>query len=764
MELYAILSLAGFGIWLNTQRKPAKVLKLSHDVASAASTTSAVTGSTAQLSTKNDDASMTDLYHSTYTHQAAGEEAAKTAFKYQQSRNPKSTSVINPATHGLELDTPMHDQQQHTQIHTQQHTQQQIQQQTQFSALAGVSIPVEEFTHNNMQPFYRGTNKNFVDPFLHSTSTRMEDLNGSSYLGVSKREVEATQFFVPQRDIGNVYGSANQTSQMRDFIVEPRARNNEFPIERVQVGPGIGSGFAAAPEDVYVAQRQYAMPKTTDEIRVANNPKVTHEGRTVDGIKVALGASSVGIVEKRTPETFKQNTCEDMLPTTGAVLKEQKRPDKIMLRDTSKPATHTAYAGGAYMRKGDVAISKPSGETHRQAFGAVNLGPAHAADFGRGAKDDYGKSTIKVFTTGREVIEAKARTGNFATAVKNIIAPLQDVMRTAKKETMVENARTYGNIQSYVPPKQTVYDPNVVARTTIKETTIQEAIAANLKPNVFKITVYDPSDVARTTLKETQLQSAPVGTLTTHRYKPTAALEDPAKATGRQTLDYVDTHMNLRSRETAGVAYDPTEVAKTTTKETVNIDGYETAHVGGLQGQVGGYTVAPADAKTTQKEMFSDEYYGSAKKPNADGAYVVTQMEAKQTQKQVLSDVEYFGNSADQSGQKPTSSDQYEAARVNEHREELLEGRVPTTEGPKAGTESTAMGDVVTQRQNLDVAAEEFQQIERTPLHAGHTGAETQICHTRERNHYPELDRLDRELLDQLEGNDIAMQPIASMP
>ena len=744
MEMYALLTLAGFGIWLNTQRRPAQLM--------AATPGKVVAAPRQPVASTSDEPSMTDLYHSTYTQQAAGEEAARTAFKYQQGSRTKSTGVVNPAYD--ESSAPP------TTLSP-----------TKFSALAGVEIPIEEFTHNNMQPFYRGTNKNFVDPFLHSTSTRLESLNGSSsamdsQIPRSKREVETTQFFVPQRELGNVYGTANQTSEMRDFIVEPRARNNEFPIERVQVGPGIGSGFQATPEDVYFAQRQYAMPRSTDEIRVANNPKVTHEGRTIDGIKVALGSTDVGVVEKRTPETFKENTCDDMLPTTGAVLKEQKRPDKILLRDTTKPATHTPYAGGAYLRKGDVAMSRPSGDTHRQAFGAVNLGPAHAADYGRGAKDDYGKSTIKVYTTGREIVEAKARTGNFATVVKNIIAPLQDVMRTAKKETLVENPRTFGNIQSYIPPKQTVHDPNVVARTTIKETTLQEAAAANLKPNVYKITVYNPNDVARTTLKETQLQAAPIGTLTTHQYAPTASLDDPAKATGRQTLDYVDTHMNLRSRETAGIAFDPTVKAKTTTKETVVVDAFETAHVGGLEGQRGGYTVAPADAKTTQKEMFSDEYYGMPKKLNAEGGYVVSQVEAKQTQKQVLSDVEYFGNSADQSGQKPTSADQYDAARVNEHREAILESRVPTTEGPKAGTEASVLDDVVTQRQTLDDQglAEDFQQVERTPLHAGHTGAETQTCQTRERNHYPEMDRLDQELLQQLEANDVAMKPIASMP
>ena len=53
--------------------------------------------------------------------------------------------------------------------------------------------------------------------------------------------------------------------------------------------------------------------------------------------------------------------------------------------------------------------------------------------------------------------------------------------------------------------KPIVYDPNDVARTTIKETLIHNNRKGNVKgPN--KLTVYDPNDVAKTTIKETLIQ------------------------------------------------------------------------------------------------------------------------------------------------------------------------------------------------------------------------------------------------------------------
>ena len=47
-------------------------------------------------------------------------------------------------------------------------------------------------------------------------------------------------------------------------------------------------------------------------------------------------------------------------------------------------------------------------------------------------------------------------------------------MKRTKKENVNGNPRPNGNMNAQIPNKQTVYDPNDVARTTIKETLILE--------------------------------------------------------------------------------------------------------------------------------------------------------------------------------------------------------------------------------------------------------------------------------------------------
>ena len=56
----------------------------------------------------------------------------------------------------------------------------------------------------------------------------------------------------------------------------------------------------------------------------------------------------------------------------------------------------------------------------------------------------------------------------------------------------------------------TVYDPNDIAKTTIKETNIHNDHDGNLQ-GPKRLTVYDPNDVARTTIKETNIHDNRLG-------------------------------------------------------------------------------------------------------------------------------------------------------------------------------------------------------------------------------------------------------------
>jgi hypothetical protein len=194
-----------------------------------------------------------------------------------------------------------------------------------------------------------------------------------------------------------------------------------------------------------------------------------------------------------------------------------------------------------------------------------------------------------------------------------------------------------------------VYDPNDIARTTIKETLIHDEIGTGAVTGPKQLYVYDPDIVAR--------------------------------KTGRETLDKIEYKMNMAAHAYKGHVYDPDDVARTTSKETLvalqrlygNIDARE----GG-----GGYETNEYDAKTTQKQFLSDlDYFGSAKHDRGEG-YGTNEHIAKDTQKQFLSDIEYFGG-ADSSDKKQKSYDDMYNALIREDKEVTLVGRDPTQSGKK---------------------------------------------------------------------------------
>ena len=67
-----------------------------------------------------------------------------------------------------------------------------------------------------------------------------------------------------------------------------------------------------------------------------------------------------------------------------------------------------------------------------------------------------------------------------------------------EKQNVVGNPRWASNIQG-PHNRHKVYNPNDIAKTTIKETTLEESIRNNLAPadRAPKSRIYDPNDIAK---------------------------------------------------------------------------------------------------------------------------------------------------------------------------------------------------------------------------------------------------------------------------
>ena len=574
--------------------------------------------------------------------------------------------------------------------------------------LAGNPIDPSTFTHNNMQPFFGSGVKQNLDEF--STRGIFENFTGTS--DTYQKKQEQKPLFQPQKNMSNVYGRQNLDGYMLDRYYVSNLRQNETPIEKVYVGPGLNQGYTNQPSGGFqqADTRDYILPKTTDEIRVKTNPKISYYGRINPGEKIAK-PGKVGTLYKNRPDTFYVQNSDRYFTTTGQIIAPEQRPCIVTKYTNRKTTELKTRKGSAAPTRGSTAqvrskykvsnkvtykYDDPVNKTSNDQWSILNI-------FNNKAPNDYGKKTIRLrnnkklpndnkhtvmnfksqneLTTSRSNQKVKKpkkystiknkRNGNFSGSTKNIVYDPNDVAKTTIKEQNIDN-----NFRSNVAVKtrgNVVYDPNDIAKTTIKEQNIDNNFRSNVGVDTRGNVVYDPNDIARTTIKETNIDNnfrSNVGVDTRGNvvYDP----NDIARTTIKETNIDNNFRSNLGVSTKGNVVYDPNDIARTTIKET-NIDNNREGNIG--DGKKGTYARNKGKAKKTikqttmtkdalgiasetrndaylstdvqvpgtQRMTTSVEYFGGEDGPDL-GAYEVTDVEAPITKKQETSDIEYTGN------------------------------------------------------------------------------------------------------------------------
>lgn len=513
MELYAGAALTGMGYLLNQQRDMLK----KHGA-----------GPVHPL----EKPSMKNVYASDHWKSVRQDELQRSTNNYEKAAAPFQTGYVAKPTYASQFAAPAPVMNAASES---------------VMSLSGQEIPKDQFTHNNMQPFFRGSVKQNMDPYANSA--RLEAFTGRGALLQSKQEVGS--FFEPTAGFTNVCGMQNQSDYMMSQIQAPVARNNEFPIEQIRVGPGLNQGFTANPSGGFQQADSllYVKPKTVDELRPLSKPKVVYEGRVQGPSKGVDQRGMVGEFAKNRPDTYYEQSPEQWIRTQGAYSKEMAR-GVYDVKPTARVESHVGYVGQA---------------------NAVSSQP------GKGAEDDYGKAAVLVYDNERMTTQTKTVVSNATSVVKALIAPFTDILKHTAKDYTLDAARPYGNMQAQIPSKPTLYDPvNHMMRTTIKETTIHDTTVMNL------------------TGPEAGRPENPL----------------PAKPTVRETLSVddavVNTVRNISSHTYNVVVYNPDAVARTTHRELTECNPNEVGHAS-MADKVGAYTHITVHAPNTQKQFISDK-------------------------------------------------------------------------------------------------------------------------------------------------------------
>ena len=204
--------------------------------------------------------------------------------------------------------------------------------------------------HNNMVPFF-GAN------VTQSTYSGATDGILDTYTGTGKNtffhKEEAPAFFKPEAGTGLPWGKQVETDFEQSRMVTSMAMKNVFPIEPVQVGPGVNDGYTNLPSGGYQQDsiREFALPRTTDEIRTANKPKVTYTSDPVPGAHYITDMGIQAPVKKNRPDRFQILQADDgSLPHVNTTMGQQVAaavyPSSVM-KLQNRESTSVEYEGTA---------------------------------------------------------------------------------------------------------------------------------------------------------------------------------------------------------------------------------------------------------------------------------------------------------------------------------------------------------------------------------------------------------------------------------
>ena len=525
-----------------------------------------------------------------------------------------------------------------------------------ISPLSGQAINKETF-HPNMVPFIKNKNQqNFNDNAFTNTLGRHTG-NDETY---RPRKHEVKNFFDVTPNNSFVYGSPSFTQTVdMDRYIPSQKRTNEKPFQDIRVGPGLAAGYTAEPTGGLTQSnaRDYIMPKSIDELRVLTNPKITYDGRVVAGLKSGQRGLQATPFKNR-PERYYKSSPER--GTLSSAVKASQLREKYYMKPTQKQHQRQYYGGigqGQFAKPGREGAYRKSTKNNYMTPNPRNAYREDGWSFTEGkCVGDYGKNSIENKANERDTTQDRMHLNNLSITVKKIITPIVDYFRRTRKENFIGNIRPDGNMNAAMPSKQTVYDPNDIMRTTIKEQNIDNDYTGQLTGETRGI-VYDPNDVARTTIKEQNI----------HNNTP---------------------YINMNPQQPRSVRiYDPEDIAKTTLKE-VTIDNDHIGFVGSNQQalKAGGYTSTNVDMKNTNRQFLTDWYYqGIADGETGTGTgrgYLAARYEAKNTNRQFLNDWEWEGP-AKSIVNNPTNYTSMYNAHMNPNKEEIALGRAPTQESVK---------------------------------------------------------------------------------
>jgi len=345
--------------------------------------------------------------------------------------------------------------------------------QTTYS-MTGKPIDKDQFKHNNMVPYFGGKVRGAtVDTNI--TESVLDNMQGQGSQFFAKKE--QAPMFKPQEG----YQFANGSPNVSDFLqsrVNPGMRMaNVKPWDEQRVAPGLNKGFTndgSAGFNSGMEARDLWLDRGVDELRVDTNPKTTfelqgHEGPGNYYIKTAPTTQTQGKIEKHLPEKYFASGPERWMTTTG-IEKGQMSRGVELLHDVNRIDTTAEYYGSRANQSEGAYVNGEYMPVRRPVLPVKDHGTLSSIGSGQPTTGDYGIQSYSNLHNNRSSTRNDTAIGAAGGFMKAIVSPLMDFLRPTRKEDVVDNMRSSGNVGTTVS-NGNIYNPADRTKTTIREMT-----------------------------------------------------------------------------------------------------------------------------------------------------------------------------------------------------------------------------------------------------------------------------------------------------
>jgi hypothetical protein len=501
---------------------------------------------------------------------------------------------------------------------------------TVYSPLRGKNVPVEDMDLG-LAPHYRGS---APGPMKERDPARAPD---------------------PKRECVEVRGWDSQQKPSMEGLLNKETFSIAGSLSATREGELLMQPMREQrPEPEAVAR---VLPPSIDVLRGGAKPRFVDTGRIVPGASPVPGRTSEMNVPKRGADGYRTTTVDDMIPNSGPAERQASRPTQVVIPSTARGLGATDYfsPAGAGAPRSPAAYT-PS--THEGRFQTPSL-PIGGAGMTGSWDASRDMSALEYANSLRDNERQVLPNGSSQSALPmggmkagpgaSYVTPDMERRDWGKRAVTTSAPRMYGNVRGDTALKQTMYDPNMVMRTTIKETTIHDTSMGIAGPRADRTIARDPDDII-----------------------------DP---TVRDTLASVDSNANLAPPIVKPIVYDPDDLSDPTHRDTLGDAGRTGLPDTMPAGQ--GYMTSDVDAPNTQRQFQHQEYTGIADAEGGDG-YKTADVDARMTQREFVGNTgSQFGPGGSVNSKKSASYAAMYAARMNSIKESVLQGRAPTQVGPK---------------------------------------------------------------------------------